>query len=398
MHPAAEIRGIKSNMLYNKRIVLCVTGSIAAVETVKLARELIRHGAEVFPVMTPSSTRIIHPDALWFATGNVPITELTGETEHVSFCGDINDHVDLLLISPSTANTISKIAHGIDDTAVTTFATTAIGSGVPIIIVPAMHLSMYNHKILQDNVEKCKKLKINFIGPIIDKNKAKIAEIDEIVANVIKVIGERDFEERRVLIIGGASTEPLDDVRVITNRSSGRTAVELAKNGFFRGADVELWYGTAKEPSPIYIKTLHFSSIADIISLLDNSDIKTFDIIILCAALSDYFPEKVKGKISSEKEKIKIHLSQAPKIISRLRSLAPKSKIVGFKLESEREKIKKSSVELLKKNNLDFVVGNTVKAIENDKNEIWIVDKNNRIFHKKGSKPEISDFIFDVIK
>ena len=398
MHPAAEIRGIKSNMLYNKRIVFCVTGSIAAVETVKLARELIRHGAEVFPVMTPSATRIIHPDALWFATGNVPIVELTGETEHVSYCGKINDPVDLLLISPCTANTISKIAHGIDDTAVTTFATTAIGSGVPIIIVPAMHLSMYDHKILQDNVEICKKLKINFIDPKIDKNKARIAEIDEIVANIIKFICKRDLKGKRVLIIGGPSTEHLDDVRVVTNRSSGKTSIELAKNAFFRGANVELWYGSGKEPTPVFIKTLHFVTNADIISLLENCDIKAFDIIIICAALSDFLPDKVNGKISSSKEKIAVHFSQAPKIISRLRDLAPKSKIVGFKLEYEEEKIKKSSVELLKKNNLDFVVGNTVKSIEYDKNEIWVFNKNNQIFHKKGSKPEISDFIFDVIK
>jgi phosphopantothenoylcysteine decarboxylase/phosphopantothenate--cysteine ligase len=398
MHPADEIRGIKSNMLFNKRIVLCVTGSIAAVETVKLARELIRHGAEVFPVMTPSATRILHPDALWFASGNVPIVELTGETEHVSFCGKINDPVDLLLISPSTANTISKIAHGIDDTAVTTFATTAIGSGIPIIIVPAMHISMYDHKIVQNNIKICKKLKINFIGPKIEKNKAKIAEIDEIVANVIKVTGKKDLNGKSVLIIGGPTREPLDDVRVLTNRSSGKTAVELTKNAFYRGADVELWYSSGIEPLPVYIKTLHFGSINDIISLLKNSYVKAFDIIILCAALSDYLPEKVNGKISSEKEKIEIQLSRAPKIISKLKNLAPRSKIVGFKLEYEKEKIKKKSVELLKKNNLDFVVGNTIQAIENDKNEIWIVDKNNQIFHKKGSKPEISDFIFNIIK
>ena len=151
MHPSNEIRGVKSKMLSNKRIVLGVTGSIAAVETIKLSRELIRYGAEVYPVMSQSATKIVHPDSLWFATGNKPIVELSGAAEHVSFCGRVKNPVDLLLISPCTANTISKIAHGIDDTSVTTFATTAIGSGVPILIVPAMHLSMYDHKIIQEN-------------------------------------------------------------------------------------------------------------------------------------------------------------------------------------------------------------------------------------------------------
>ena len=97
MHPADEIRGIKSKILLNKKIVLGVTGSIAAVETVKLARELIRHGAEVIPVMSHSATKIIHPDALWFATGKKPIVELSGATEHVSFCGRVKDKADILL-------------------------------------------------------------------------------------------------------------------------------------------------------------------------------------------------------------------------------------------------------------------------------------------------------------
>ena len=175
MHPADEIRGSKSKRLSKKRIVLAVTGSIVAVETIKLSRELIRHGAEVFPVMTPSATKIIHPDSLWFATGNKPIIELSGKTEHVSFCGRVKNPADLLLISPCTANTISKIAHGIDDTAVSTFATTAIGSGVPILIVPAMHLSMYDHKIIQENIKKCKKagFKIGSFDRINEPNNVK---------------------------------------------------------------------------------------------------------------------------------------------------------------------------------------------------------------------------------
>ncbi|HEC72138.1 MAG TPA: hypothetical protein ENI36_00875, partial [Thermoplasmatales archaeon] len=119
MHPVEEIKGEKSNKLSNKRIVVGITGSIAAVETVKLCRELIRHGAEVYPVMTESATKIIHPDALEFATGKKPILRLTGKIEHVELCGKTRNPADLLLIVPCTANTISKIALGIDDTPVT---------------------------------------------------------------------------------------------------------------------------------------------------------------------------------------------------------------------------------------------------------------------------------------
>jgi len=225
MHPADEIRGSKSKILSNKKIVLAVTGSIAAVETILLSRELIRHGAEVFPVMSPNATKIIHPDSLWFATGNKPILELSGKTEHIFFCGKVNNPADLLLISPCTANTISKIAHGIDDTVVTTFATTAIGSGVPILIAPAMHISMYDHKILQENIKKCKEVGVKFVEPQVEKNKAKMADIYEIVSNVIRETGRKDLSNKKILVIGGPSREVIDDVRAITNRSSGKTAI-----------------------------------------------------------------------------------------------------------------------------------------------------------------------------
>ena len=115
MHPSDEIKGIKSKILLNKKIILGITGSIASVENIKLSRELIRHGAEVIPVMSKASTKIIHPDSLEFATGKKPILELTGKTEHVSYCGRVKEKANMLLISPCTANTISKIAHGIDD-------------------------------------------------------------------------------------------------------------------------------------------------------------------------------------------------------------------------------------------------------------------------------------------
>jgi len=398
MHPADEIRGSKSKILSKKRIVLAVTGSIAAVETIKLSRELIRHGAEVIPVMSPSATKIIHPDSIWFATGNKPIIELTGATEHVSFCGRVKNPADLLLICPSTANTISKIAHGIDDTSVTTFATTAIGSGVPILIVPAMHLSMYDHKIIQENIKKCKEVGIKFIGPFIEKNKAKMADIDEIVSNVIRETGIQDLAKKKILVIGGPTAESIDDVRIITNRSSGKTAVSLALNAFYRGADVELWYGIGKESPPDYIKTVDFESINDLLKLVKTKDLKKFDIIILCAAISDYIPKKQKGKISSGKDKLIIEMSPAPKIISSLRKKGPKSKIIGFKVEESTAKLKEKAKDLLKRNNLDFVVANTISGFDKDKNEIWIIDKKGKSINKKGDKKQLANQILDTIK
>jgi len=398
MHPADEIRGIKSKKLLKKRIILAVTGSIASVETIKLARELIRHGADVYPVMSPSATRIIHPDSLWFATGKKTIVELTGATEHVSFCGKVEKPVDLLLICPCTANTISKIARGIDDTSVTTFATTAIGSIIPILIVPAMHKSMYDHKIVQKNIEKCKKMGIKFIEPLIEKNVAKMVEIDEIVSCVIREIGKKDLVKKKILIIGGPTAEKIDDVRIITNLSSGKTAISLAKNAFFRGANVELWYGPGREAAPNYIKKFDFESINDLENIMRKRNLKIFNSIILCAALSDYIPKKQKGKIQSGKEKFVLELLSAPKIISKLRKKAPKSKIIGFKVEENKANLKEKAMNLLKKNNLNFVVANLISGFNTDQNEIWIMDKKGKSFHKKGKKEELADYILDVIK
>jgi phosphopantothenoylcysteine decarboxylase / phosphopantothenate---cysteine ligase len=397
MHPADEIRGSKSTILSKKRIVLAVTGSIAAVETIKLAREIIRHGAEVYPVMTPAATIIIHPDSLWFATGNKPIIELSGKTEHVLFCGQVKKPVDLLLISPCTANTISKIAHGIDDTAVATFTTTAIGANIPIIIVPAMHISMYRHKILQENINKCKKINIKFIDPNIDKRKAKMADIDEIVANVIRESSKKNLKNKKILIIGGSSSESIDEIRILSNRSSGKTAITLAKNAFYKGADVELWYGTSKEKPPDYIKTLKFESILDLFDLMKSYNLKKFNAIIICAALSDYLPIKQKGKIPSGKKKLTVEMAPAPKIIENLRIKAPKSKIIGFKVEESNKKLKEKSLNLLKKNSLDYVIGNTISGFNKDENEIWIINKMGKTLYKKGNKEILADYILNTV-
>ena len=397
MHPASEIRGIKSKKLAKKKIVLGVTGSIAAIESIKLSRELIRHGADVYPVMTKAATGFIHPDSLEFATSHKPIIELTGKTEHVSFCGLTKDRVDLLLISPCTANTISKIALGIDDTPVTTFATTAIGSGISIAIVPAMHLSMYNHKIIQENIDKCKRMGVSFIDPVIQGNKAKMPSVDEIVEYMIRKIGKHDLEKKNILIIGGATAESIDDIRILTNRSSGKTAVALANNAFERDANVELWYGHAKEDVPSHISVKNFETVEDLLNLLENDDTK-FDIIIVCAAIANYIPKKQNGKIPSGKDKLDLELSPAPKIIQEIRLIAPKSKIIAFKVEESKKNLKEKSYQLLKKNQLDFVIANTISAFGKDENEILIINKKGESIHKKGKKEGLADYILDMIR
>jgi phosphopantothenoylcysteine decarboxylase/phosphopantothenate--cysteine ligase len=168
------ITGTKSKKLKGKRIVLAVCGSIAAIEAPKLARELMRHGADITCVLSEAGQKIIHPWALECVTGKKTIIEITGFCEHIEHCGDWKGKCDLLLICPATANTISKIAAGIDDSVITTYASTALGAKIPIVIAPAMHESMIHNPFVQENIAKLKKGRVKFIDPKISEGKAKL--------------------------------------------------------------------------------------------------------------------------------------------------------------------------------------------------------------------------------
>lgn len=395
MHPARELCCKKSKKLKGKRIVLGVTGSIAAVDTVKLSRELIRHGAEVYPVMSPAAQNIIHPYALEFASGNAPITEIDGKVQHVELCGEVEDKVDLLLIAPSTANTISKIAYGIDDTCVTTFATTAIGSKIPVILVPAMHISMYNHPIVMENIEKLKGIGIQIISPKIEENKAKMPDIEEIVGNVIRTIGNRDLNKKKLLVIAGSTAESIDDIRFISNRSTGRTGVELALNAFERGGEVELWMGRCETQLPKFIPTRRFESTNGLLKMVDEI---RHDIIIIPAAISDYSVEKREGKIPSGGEDINLKLKQNPKIIEKIREKSDCC-LVGFKAEFGvgKEELIDKAKKRLKDIGLELIVANDLSQTTPDKNHVYIIDKDMNIDEISSKKEEITEKILDRV-
>jgi phosphopantothenoylcysteine decarboxylase/phosphopantothenate--cysteine ligase len=186
-HPSFDIIGTKGEELKNKRIVLGITGSVAAIKSPEIARELMRYGALVFSVMTKMAQKIIHPDLMEWATGNSVIVELTGKIEHI----ELASKADLILIAPATANTISKIACGIDDTPVTSVVSVGFGLKKPILLVPAMHESMFLHPILKQNIQKLLSLGCEFIGPEIKEGKAKIAAVEEIVNTVIKKLSKK---------------------------------------------------------------------------------------------------------------------------------------------------------------------------------------------------------------
>jgi phosphopantothenoylcysteine decarboxylase/phosphopantothenate--cysteine ligase len=398
MHPAKELHGTSSKKLENKRIILAITGSIAAINTVQLARELIRHSADVIPVMTPSATKIIHPDAIEFATGHKPITTLTGQTEHVTFCGLVKDPVDLLLISPCTANTISKIIHGIDDTPVTTFATTAIGSHIPIILVPAMHLSMYQHHIIQQNLNQCTKQGIQIISPNITKNKAKMPTTPQIIVEILKTLGPNDLTKQKILIIGGTTSESIDTVRILTTRSSGITALTLAKNAFERNADVTLWYGNINKQAPEHFHQLNYVTYDDLTKLIQKTNLSQYTSIIVCAAIADYTPININGKIPSGKKSLTLSLKPTPKLLKIIKDKTPKTKLIAYKLEHTQEYLEDKTTNLQKTYNLHLAVGNTVETLGKQTNTILTINNQGKTHRYSGTKEQLANIILDTLK
>jgi len=175
----------KALQMKNKKIVLAVCGSVAAIESPKLARELVRKGFDVECVMSKAAQGIISQDVMCWATGKEVITSITGKMDHVRLCG-MDGEASILLICPATSNTISKIASGIDDTAVTTFAATALGSKTRVLIAPAMHHSMYKNPFVAENIKRLMSAGIELIDPRIEEKKAKVASIEDIIKAVQK--------------------------------------------------------------------------------------------------------------------------------------------------------------------------------------------------------------------
>lgn len=337
MHPSEAIRGRKSQLLSGRRIVVGISGSIAAIETPRLIRELLRHGAQVDAVMSRDALAILTTEAVRFATGRPPVTEITGDVEHVRLLGPGPQRADLFLVAPATANTLAKIAHGIDDTPVTTCASVALGGGVPVLIAPAMHADMERSPFVQDNIRRLEGAGVHFIPPYFEEGEAKLAPPEVVAAHVMHTLAKGPWAGRRVRLIGGSTSEPLDEVRAITNEGSGQMASALATQLFYRGAVVEAWIGEVRVPWPSYIPTRRFRTLEDLQALRQSSGArwKEVDALIVPAALSDYTVRPHKGKIPSEENpRLSVILDRAAKLLPQLRKdLRSNALLVAFKLE-----------------------------------------------------------------
>jgi len=329
-----------------------------------------------------------------FATGNSVITDIGGGVEHVDLCGDTSDRADLLLVAPCTANTISKMALGIDDTPVTTMATTAVGTGMPVLVAPAMHGSMLRHPAVQENLEALRKMGVETIGPHLTEGKAKIAGVDEIVARTIRVLGKGDYRGRRVLVIGGSSYEPVDGMRIITNLGTGETAVQLAIAAFERGADVDLWMGRHSTELPGYIGTREFGRVNDLLDMVKEID---HDMVMVPAALSDYAPDTAEGKIPTDRGDLTLRLRPLPKVLAAIRE--KDCTLVGFKAERGigQEKLLRRATDRLESIPLEAIVANDLTRVLRGETEVTILLRGGETTRARGSKREVADIILDQV-
>jgi phosphopantothenoylcysteine decarboxylase/phosphopantothenate--cysteine ligase len=385
-----------SDTLCGKTIVIGVTGSIAAVRVVDLIRDLIRRGAEVHAVASAASQQILHPYALQYATTHPVITEITGQVEHVQFCG-VCGLADLLLIAPATANTIGKMACGIDDTPVTTFATTALGSGKPVAVVPAMHEAMYRHPAVLRNLDALRAMGVTLIDPRLEEGKAKIADNLAVVREVEKLLGPADLAGKKIIITSGSNAEAVDPIRILTNRASGKTGIALALEARRRGAEVTLVHRFIQD---IPVRQVYAGSAREMLDEVLAEVARGCDVLISAAAVADYTLDPQAEKIKSGQELV-LRLKPTQKIIKTVREDYPHLKIVGFKAETgvTDEELVLRAKKSMQGAGLDLVVANDVArgGMGTDDNRVLIIDRLVQRKIAEGKKSLIAKMIMDAL-
>ena len=379
------------------KIILCITGSIAATEDLKLVHELRRHGYDVECFMTEAATEIITPLSMEFATKHPVVTKITGYVEHVT-----RAQADLILVAPATANTISKFANKIADTTVTTLLLTASGYDTPILFVPSMHISMYD--AIQDNVQKIMddNEHVYFMQPNEAERKAKFPSKHDIVLEVERLTSEQKLAGKNVLVATGATFERMDAMRGVTNRSSGKMGVEIAKEAYRQGANVTLLCGLIHTHVPDVLDRIDVESTKQMMDVIEDK-IVDVDIYVSAAAISDFvIADVVDTKIPSD-EDITVKFTQLPKLLEKIKVLNPDTFVVGFKAEAgvSEETLIERAVNRMKKYGTDIMVANDI-LVDNggpgsDNNEVYLIDGEGFVKLPLDTKSNISKKIVEKI-
>ena len=394
-------------MLKGKKIVLGITGSIAAYKSCLIIRGLIKAGVEVQVVITPAGKEFITPITLSALTHKPVVSEFFSQRD-----GTWNSHADLglwadaMLIAPCTASTLGKMANGIADNML---ITTYLSMKAPVFIAPAMDLDMYQHPTTQQNMERLKSFGNQIIEPQSGflasglEGKGRMEEPEAIVAYLDAYFDKKDLQGKKIMLTAGPTYEKIDPVRFIGNYSSGKMGFALAEECARRGAEVTLIAGpvSLKTPYP----TIRRIDVESCQQMYDAATMafRDCDAAILCAAVADFRPtEQADRKIKREKDDLVIRLQPTHDIAATLGQMKRNDQLlVGFALETNDEQA--NAQKKLEKKNLDFIVLNSLRnegtCFQSDENQISILSKDGqRDFDKKAKTVVARDIVDELQK
>ena len=404
------------NIFYKKNIVIGVTSSIACYKVLGLIKKLRKLNANVHVIMTESATKLVDIKDFEKASNNeVSVHSFNKKVNYIDFIKkdkqikhiSLADKADLFLICPATANTIGKIANGIADNLLTS---SIMATNAPVLICPAMNVKMWKNSIMQENVDKLKKLRYEFVAPEYGilacgyKGIGRLANLDEIVKRIeVTIQRKSDLAGKKILVTAGATSEEIDPIRVITNKSSGKMGVYLAEEAFLRGAEVTLIRGANSVEPNYHFKDIKINTVKELFNEI-KKNIKNKDIMIHAAAVSDFtINNKNKTKIKSNKS-MHLELTPATKIFENVKILKKNIVLAGFKAEyrTSKQELINRAYWLLKSANADIVVANDVgkkgAGFNTETNEVYIVDKNKKVKHiNLADKRIIGNKILDIL-
>ena len=392
-------------MLKGKMVILGVTGSIAAYKMANVASMLKKLHCDVQVIMTRNATNFITPVTFETLTGNKCLIDTFDRNfqynvEHVALA----KRADLLMIAPASANVIGKLAHGIADDMLTT---TALACRCPKIVAPAMNTSMYENPIVQDNRKTLQRYGFEIVeaenGHLAcgDSGAGKLPEEKLLVAHILRAIArDKDLAGRKVLITAGATMEPIDPVRYITNHSTGKMGFALARACMLRGADVTVVKGHTEAEVPDFVEILPVGSAAEMFEAV-KSRFAESDIVIMAAAVADYRPSQFsEEKVKKSEDAMAIPLSRTQDILQYLGEHKREDQFLcGFSMETQHM-LENSRKKMVKKN-LDMIVANNLKTkgagFGTDTNVITILTKEKEQAFDIMSKDAAADCILDEI-
>lgn len=390
-------------MVRDKTIVLGVTGSIAAYKAVELASKLTQYGARVDVVMTRSAQEFVMPMTFRSVTHRPVVTEMFDlesefSIEHVSLA----ERADLVVIAPATANIIAKLSGGIADDIL---SCTLLATRAPVLISPAMNVNMYENEITQENIARLKKRGYKFIGPVQGRlasgawGLGRFAEIDDILGAIHQALGRAgDLAGRKIVVSAGGTQEPIDPVRYIGNRSSGRMGYALAEAARDRGAEVVLVSAPTALAPPVGVELVQVQTTLQMRDAVDSA-IRQADALIMAAAPVDYRSASIsERKIKRGTESLTLELVENPDILSGVKGGGLVR--VGFAAESEN--LVKNAAEKLKKKKLHLIVANDITATDSgfgvDTNRVVLIDRSGKADSLPLlTKSEVADKILDRV-